>query len=180
MSKPSTFWRSVSTGEPNTAQLMREIVLDPIPRASERATEHGSADKLPPGFDAWFARAVAREPAERFQNAAELWKVMQTLFREDDAPSTKSFRGYAELQPATSAKPINKRQCVMASPRWPPIDTREASSAEYTPHHHGTGPSLSKKPAVGPSSPSNASCTLDRAPTSTGCGPRWPFRSVAV
>ncbi len=99
------FWRSVASREANTAQLIREIVLDPIPRASERAAEQNAADKLPPGFDAWFARAVAREPAERFATAAELWKSMQALFATDDALAKTALAPSGSLPPgpATSA-----------------------------------------------------------------------------
>jgi serine/threonine-protein kinase len=32
--------------------------------------------KLPPGFDAWFARACARDPARRFQSAEELAQAL--------------------------------------------------------------------------------------------------------
>lgn len=97
------FWRSVSTGEPNTAQLMREIVLDPIPRASERALEQEASENLPPGFDAWFARAVAREPGERFANASELWKAMRSLFASDDALAKTELAPGGSLPPGPAS-----------------------------------------------------------------------------
>jgi eukaryotic-like serine/threonine-protein kinase len=45
--------------------LFAKIISDPIPRPSAVAP-------VPPGFDAWWARAAARDPAQRFQTAKEL------------------------------------------------------------------------------------------------------------
>ncbi len=51
----------------NLPNLIMAISSDPIPVPSRVAD-------VPPGFDAWFARAVARNPEERFESA----KVMAT------------------------------------------------------------------------------------------------------
>ncbi|CAN5531143.1 hypothetical protein BH09MYX1_BH09MYX1_21080 [soil metagenome] len=66
------FWRAASDENPSLAQFMRELVLDDIPPASERARELGAAP-LPPGFDAWFARAVNRDPKVRHLDARMAW-----------------------------------------------------------------------------------------------------------
>jgi hypothetical protein len=34
-----------------------------------RALELGAGDRIPKGFDEWFAQSVARSPEERFVNA---------------------------------------------------------------------------------------------------------------
>ncbi len=44
--------------------LLVKIIIAPIPFPSQYAP-------VPPGFDGWWARASAREPAERFQSAKE-------------------------------------------------------------------------------------------------------------
>ncbi|MDB4946191.1 MAG: serine/threonine protein kinase [Labilithrix sp.] len=75
-----SFWRAATEEGGTTAQLLREIVLDPIPPASLRAAERGSGHLLPARFDTWFARAVAREPAHRFGDAGALWRAMEDLF----------------------------------------------------------------------------------------------------
>jgi eukaryotic-like serine/threonine-protein kinase len=67
------FWRKV--GE-TWLLLLREIMLEPLPLASQRAEEQGCKGRLPPGFDAWFARCVARDPKDRFANATELWQAL--------------------------------------------------------------------------------------------------------
>jgi serine/threonine protein kinase len=77
------FWRSAALPTATPTHLLREIVLDPIPLATER----GGA-RLPPGFDAWFARSVARPPADRFRDAGELWRAMTSCL--PDAPRAPS------------------------------------------------------------------------------------------
>lgn len=59
------FWRS--DGSQSMPALLAEVLNDEIPPASLRAREHGMA--LPAGFDEWFARCVARDPARRFPDA---------------------------------------------------------------------------------------------------------------
>ncbi len=63
----SYFWIDVET----ITMLLRQICVDPIPFATERARELGVTAPLPPGFDAWFARCVSRDIDARFQEAGE-------------------------------------------------------------------------------------------------------------
>jgi serine/threonine protein kinase len=49
--------------------LLIKIIIEPLPVPSEVAP-------VPPGFDAWWARAVARDPAKRFQTAKELVEAL--------------------------------------------------------------------------------------------------------
>jgi serine/threonine-protein kinase len=65
------YWRSANARDGKLTTLLRELVLEPIEFASKRAAFFDCAGAIPPGFDAWFARCVVREPAERFQNADE-------------------------------------------------------------------------------------------------------------
>jgi ferredoxin/hemoglobin-like flavoprotein/tRNA A-37 threonylcarbamoyl transferase component Bud32 len=74
------FWRA--SGEDATMpQLWRELLIDPIPRASERAAEHGREQLLPPGFDEWFAACVEREPSLRFQHARAAGIALDQVMR---------------------------------------------------------------------------------------------------
>ncbi len=69
------YWRSAELG---LQPLLRELLIEPLEPASVRARVVGQAE-LPPGFDAWFARAVAREPTDRFQHAREAWTELAPL-----------------------------------------------------------------------------------------------------
>ena len=46
--------------------VMARVLVDPVPLAAQIAPD------LPPGIDAFFARALARDPAQRFQSIREL------------------------------------------------------------------------------------------------------------
>jgi serine/threonine protein kinase len=70
------FWRAAILPTATPMHLLREIVLEPIQPASERAAERGHTT-LPAGFDAWFARCVDRDPKARFADAGEAWQAMQ-------------------------------------------------------------------------------------------------------
>jgi tRNA A-37 threonylcarbamoyl transferase component Bud32 len=82
------FWRTANTTDGTVAQLLREIVLEPIPIASQRAAERGVAARLPAGFDAWFAKAVVREVPARFGHAAEAWYALATIVGADPLGAT--------------------------------------------------------------------------------------------
>jgi serine/threonine-protein kinase len=92
------FW--LSSLDPNASQMMllKEVVLDPLGSASERATVLGVAHRLPPDFDAWFARCVSREPAARFATAGEAWLRFKPLLVAVYHPT------YVSIAPASPAK----------------------------------------------------------------------------
>ncbi len=65
------YWRVANSEEATLQGLLREVLVDTLEPASVRATAFGTRHLLPPGFDAWFAHTVTREPSHRFQNAAQ-------------------------------------------------------------------------------------------------------------
>jgi hypothetical protein len=65
------FWRAADDKGGSLAELMREVVLDPIPPASKRAAEYDVP--LPPGFEGWFARVTTRDPGARLPDATEAY-----------------------------------------------------------------------------------------------------------
>ena len=70
-----SFWRA-SQKPDNDVAVMREILHDPIPIAWARAIELGVAEKVPDGFNEWFAQCVARRPEERFMSAAPAYAAL--------------------------------------------------------------------------------------------------------
>ncbi len=65
--------------------LLREMCVNDIPFASERAAELGLTMTLPHGFDAWFARCVNRDIDARFPEAGEAVRAFAELV-DSDAP----------------------------------------------------------------------------------------------
>ena len=56
--------------------LLREVILELLVPASQRAAELGADGFLPAGFDAWFARCVVREPEQRWGDAGQAYAAL--------------------------------------------------------------------------------------------------------
>ena len=65
------YWVGAEEEDISPIALLREVVMDPIVPASQRAEELGCPAVLPDGFDAWLARCLQREQSERFPDAAQ-------------------------------------------------------------------------------------------------------------
>jgi phosphate transport system substrate-binding protein len=73
------FFPSANLANVTPAVLLREVVMEPIPPASTRALGIERSDRLPEGFDAWFARCVDREPSARFPDARAAYEALARL-----------------------------------------------------------------------------------------------------
>jgi hypothetical protein len=73
-----SYWRNAGGNTSGPASLMFEACSEPLVAASVRAAELGVGHLLPPGFDAWFAGCVARDPRERFHGAGDAVAAMRT------------------------------------------------------------------------------------------------------
>ena len=111
------YWRGGNVSDPSVATLLREVVLDAIIPASQRAAEFGVAERLPRGFDAWFARCVERNPALRYADATQAFNAIDSLLSQTgptptaDAsspnlqPQMPSYGAYPAAHHATPAAP---------------------------------------------------------------------------
>ena len=79
------YWRSPSREGASLTALLVEIMVEPLSPPSERATEGSVADRLPPGFDAWFAHCVHRDPTQRFQDVAVAIGELIAMLRGEPA-----------------------------------------------------------------------------------------------
>ena len=87
------YWRNASGGPDDSMMtLMREVLFEQLVPASRRAAEFNLAQLLPPGFDEWFARCVAREPNERFQNAADALAALDPILAVAAAHAPQATR----------------------------------------------------------------------------------------
>ena len=90
------FWRSMAEGG-GMPKLWREMLIDPIPRASERAAEFGTEHLLPEGFDDWFAACVEREPSLRFANAKAAGRALDHILRAAGIDSSMGSETSSEI-----------------------------------------------------------------------------------
>jgi serine/threonine protein kinase len=88
------YWRTGGTNATQLPALMREMLVEPLVPASVRAAEYGLvAAVLPPGFDAWFARCVDREPKQRFADANIAFDALRPILESSPSAATANFAG---------------------------------------------------------------------------------------
>jgi serine/threonine protein kinase len=75
-----SYWLVANAEDATLQGLLREVLMDPIEPASARAARLGVGHLIPPGFDAWFARAVSRDPSHRQQHASEALASLHVAF----------------------------------------------------------------------------------------------------
>ena len=124
-----------------TDVLLREVVLDPIVRASRRAAEIGSADRLPPDFDDWFSRCVVRDPAARFEEASTAYEAFAQLTPPlpiDPVPATISVDPPAP----TPVSPVVRPDTPTA------IDTPHAARVAQSPSSASSGNAQTAPPLL--------------------------------
>ncbi len=157
------FWREESA----LAGLMREILIDAIPTAAERAKELGMPNRLPAGFDLWFGKCVSRPVASRFPNAGECVRAFVQRFR----PSRTNHGVYFGLGDAF------KEGAGNAAPTTAAASTTEtpAPAASEAPSH-ATGPKAAPTGEAPPTSsgapvraltPAPSLAALDFAPSAS-------------
>jgi serine/threonine protein kinase len=80
------FWMG-ARDDASVGRLLKEVLFEPLPRASDRARELGAPGGLPTGFDEVFGRSVTRPVEARYASVRELW---HNLSRVLDAASGRS------------------------------------------------------------------------------------------
>ncbi|MCA9598997.1 MAG: protein kinase [Myxococcales bacterium] len=79
------YFRAANDPQGSLQAVMREALVEPLIAASARAGEYGAS--VPPGFDAWFSRAVDREPSQRFRTASEALFELERLAGFETLPA---------------------------------------------------------------------------------------------
>ncbi len=101
------YWKGASAGSMLPAAVHQEVVFEPLVAASTRAAELGVMGRIPAGFDAWFARCVARLPGERFPDArAALDALLSTWGVRARAPLPSFALGEDAPRPPLPSFPL--------------------------------------------------------------------------
>lgn len=111
------YWHAANEPGAALSALFRETLMDVLVPASERAREYGAEHLLPPGFDAWFARTVAREPAQRFPEAHAAFVAFEAMLNgtlpslpvPTPALASGSMPGISASQPVSAPAPPPRR-----------------------------------------------------------------------
>ena len=85
------YWFTPRQPEATIGTMIRELLAEPLVRASERAAAFGVAERLPLGFDAWFARCVERDQTRRFADASQAIPALLSLLGGAPLPATAAL-----------------------------------------------------------------------------------------
>jgi hypothetical protein len=99
------YWKSLQAPENTIARFYREVSVDPIVPASVRARELGCLVTLPAGFDAWFARCVARDPGERFPDAGLCLAAVMPVLAQTEGTGALTSVAAPPWHPPPAASP---------------------------------------------------------------------------
>ena len=151
----TVFWRAARDPQTTVAQVLREIVLEPIPAATIRANEVGLLDRLPPGFDRFFAQCVVRDPSARFRDASAFWAAMSGLFESLGAtmaalPPSSGMRPQPAAPPSGGLGPMTPHP-MTPHPMTPAAQTPYPAGMQGLPPTLGTAPPLASTMARGSS-----------------------------
>ncbi len=117
------YWRRAEA-DANAMGLVVEIASDPLVPASERAASQQRADRLPQGFDAWFARCVTRRQPDRFADGAQATSALLSLLRAPRVAQTVATpsQPMTPYVPATTASAVAPMMVApqQASAPWVP------------------------------------------------------------
>ena len=87
------FWKAPYDPAASVLMLMAEAFMHPMPAASARAADYKCPERMPPGFDTWFSKCVARDMDDRYANAADAFAALEPILAavaEDPAASAGS------------------------------------------------------------------------------------------
>jgi len=132
-----------------TAAVLREVLLDPLAPASQRAAEVGFEDRLPKGFDAWFASCVDRDPKKRFPEGGAAFDALALLPAPEPiatpSPSLARVRAASALRVKTPITAVET-----PNPSRPGVLRIHASVASASPPPATSSPSTESRAAQRP------------------------------
>ena len=138
------YWLTPRQPNGGLGSMIRELLVDRLPTASERAASFGLAERLPPGFDAWFSRCVCREPEGRFVDASACFPPLLALLEGSSAPVAPT----PMPAPATAppAAPIAVAQVHSAAALISPTMPVAATGAPMPPQTFASQPRVAPTP----------------------------------
>ncbi len=152
------FWKAPYDPGASVMMLMAEAFMHPLPTASDRANHYKVRDRIPPGFDAWFAKCVARPMDQRWANAADAFAAIEPILLAAGDEASVPARDAVAREPA---------QTPAAAPAAASeAGASEASGEEVAAVAGATGPGerVSTAAGIGPQPTGPGRATWEGAP----------------
>ena len=167
------YWMTWTEG---VTALLREVVLDPMVPASQRAQEQQIPIVLPQGFDGWFERCVTRDLTMRFPEAGAATRAFVAMARAAGANVGST------IEQAPAARPSGDTAETGATLFAPDVTAAIASDAPPPPDGPSPAKTAARSTAAGKTAGQTnmeASASLIEPGKAAG-GSRAPIALVAV
>ncbi len=123
------YWSREMQAAGDVLALVLAVAQGPQEPATQRAAARGIT--LPPGFDAWFAKVTAPNPADRFQRASEAISALADLLTTPDA--TTAEIPSLPVVPATTPRQITPLEPPAPAPPPPAFEAPTTAPSIRTP-----------------------------------------------
>lgn len=135
------YWLAASAPTPVLDHLMRELLHEPLPAPTARADALARRGAIPLAFDAWFARAVARDPAARFSDATAAVHALGAALAHAAPPAFAATEVARRMSPPSPTLASTELATEVAAAFVPPGAARAdvarpapSSRGELAPH----------------------------------------------
>jgi serine/threonine-protein kinase len=114
------FWKTANAQQANLTALLRELIVEPIVPASQRAAELACPGAMPRGFDDWFRFCVERDVNRRFQNATAALEALVPVLERAPAWKPASVSQVIPDDSATTPGPVALQHTTPEIPHHTP------------------------------------------------------------
>ena len=161
------YWRAASNDQVGVAAILAELLVAPLDPPTVRAAQLGVREPLPPGFDGWFARCVARTPSERFPTASHALAALGPGMAHRFGPGSAVALAATQESLAGAVAPRVAATVALGAyptPSGPPTDPNAPRAG------HGSAPGVVASPSS--PQPPSVSPPPEEPPRGTGLATR--------
>jgi hypothetical protein len=145
-----SYWRAGNQAEIALTPIFTEVLVLPLEPPSVRAAQYGLAHLVPPTFDAWFFRCVARNHEHRFVDATQAMAALSPHFSLLEASSARRMIPATIAMPSIPPEPASS---VVATTPIPRTVAQGPYAGAYAPHPTEPTPPFALSAALGGSLP---------------------------
>jgi serine/threonine protein kinase len=149
------YWRVANEEAVRLTALFTEVLVTPLDPPSVRAAQLGVGHLIPPAFDVWFSRCVARAPDQRYAEAGSAIAAIGPGFTLRDATGSavalpSGRESSRRIVAATALMPAHNAQTPAHISQYPP----PYSPGGHSPSgHSGSAPGAYAPPPYVPTAP---------------------------
>jgi len=125
---------------PSLAEVLMQILVHDLPVPSQVQPD------IPPGFDAWWQRAAARDPAQRFQSARDFVEGLAEALAVGKVAEVATARRLLTAPPMQRTLPMSAVDPALSAASAPPVPTSFQGAGPAQQPAYGASPAATYAP----------------------------------